>query len=94
MQALYSVRANCREMGYHGTRSLWQGLSNTVWSVAKLGAEVNQEVTELLEALAQEAVSQLQDERARAKFIPQNLSNMYDCCLLSLHKSKYVLGDL
>jgi len=53
-----------------------QGLSNTVWSVAKLGAEVNQEVTELLEALAQEAVSQLQDERARAKFIPQNLSNM------------------
>ncbi len=47
-----------------------------MWSVAKLGAEVTQEVTQLLEALAEEAVSQLQDERVRTKFIPQNLSNM------------------
>lgn len=53
-----------------------QGLSNAVWSVAKLGAEVNGEVNELLGALAAEAVSQLADEESRAKFIPQNLSNM------------------
>lgn len=86
----------CRRVGHHGVcchqafpgggadlpASLhWrQGLSNTVWSMAKLGAEVNLEVAELLEGLAQEAVSQLGDERARAKFIPQNLSNMCGPC--------------
>lgn len=53
-----------------------QGLSNTVWSLAKLGAELNQDISHLLDAISSEAVSQLRDVRARAKFIPQNLSNM------------------
>ncbi len=56
--------------------NMLQGLSNTVWSLAKLGAELNQDIAQLLEAISGEAVSQLRDVRARAKFIPQNLSNM------------------
>ena len=47
-----------------------------MWSLAKLGAELNQDIAQLLEAISGEAVSQLRDVRARAKFIPQNLSNM------------------
>jgi len=47
-----------------------------VWSLAKLSADINQDITQLLEAITGEAVSQLRDVRARTKFIPQNLSNM------------------
>ena len=49
--------------------------------MAKLGAEINKDIMQLLEAVSGEAVSQLRDLRARAKFIPQNLSNM--CAALS-----------
>lgn len=69
-----------------------QGLSNTVWSLAKLGTELNQDIAQLLEAISGEAVSQLRDVRARAKFIPQNLSNMlYGFAQLGVQPSPVLL---